>query len=531
MKPIVAIGQLGPTLDRGVTARRWDAWRASVALVSHEDLVFDRFVLLFQPKFAKIAEQIRCDIKRVSPETTVQPINIEFADPWDFEEVYGALLDFANDYPFDPEREEYFVHMTTGTHVARICLYLLTEARYIPAQLIQTIPPPKSRSTEPGTYNIINLDLSKYDTIAARFSRLTASDTEFLKAGIETRNPDFNCLINEIEKVSVLSKAPMLLTGETGVGKSQLARRIYELKKRRRKVGGLLVEVNCATIRGDGAMSALFGHRKGAFTGALADRDGLLKSADGGVLFLDEIGELGLDEQAMLLRAIEQKTFLPVGSDREAESNFQLIAGTNRDLRRRVSLGTFREDLLARIHLWTFEIPPLRARREDLLPNLEYEIEFLQWQLGHKVHFNQEAREFFMGFAERAEWPGNFRDFHASLERMATLSGGNRISIAEVLSEIERLKRSWVSGANTESALLTGLLSSDEIASLDRFDRAQLEEVVRVCSQASSLSEAGRTLFASSMARRKSSNDSDRLRKYLQRFGIDPSTAMRVGQK
>src|SRR5205814_8295141 len=115
-------------------------------------------------------------------------------------------------------------------------------------------------------------------------------------------------------------------------GTSQLSKRIFELKKARRQVAGPFVEVNCATIRGDGAMTALFGHVKGAFTGAVTERPGMLKKADGGVLFLDEIGELGPDEQAMLLRAIEEKSFYPVGSDREARSEFQLIAGTNRDL-------------------------------------------------------------------------------------------------------------------------------------------------------------------------------------------------------
>ena len=121
-------------------------------------------------------------------------------------------------------------------------------------------------------------------------------------------------MIEQIERVAIASRAPLLLTGPTGAGKSQLARRIFELKKARRQVAGEFVEVNCATLRGDGAMSALFGHVTGAFTGAVEDRPGLLRTADGGVLFLDEIGELGLDEQAMLLRALEEKTFLPVGA-------------------------------------------------------------------------------------------------------------------------------------------------------------------------------------------------------------------------
>jgi hypothetical protein len=120
-------------------------------------------------------------------------------------------------------------------------------------------------------------------------------------------------MIDEIEQVAVRSRAPVLLMGPTGAGKSQLARRIFELKRVKHQVSGAFVEVNCATLKGDSAMSALFGHRKGAFTGAAADRSGLLRTADKGVLFLDEIGELGLDEQAMILRAIEEKRFLPVG--------------------------------------------------------------------------------------------------------------------------------------------------------------------------------------------------------------------------
>ena len=134
--------------------------------------------------------------------------------------------------------------------------------------------------------------------------------------------------IEQIERVAVRSSAPMLLIGPTGAGKSFLARRVYELKRSRHLVDGRFVEVNCATLRGDGAMSALFGHIKGAFTGAQNARDGLLRAADGGMLFLDEIGELGLDEQAMLLKAIEEKRFFPLGSDKEVSSDFLLIAGT-----------------------------------------------------------------------------------------------------------------------------------------------------------------------------------------------------------
>ena len=214
------------------------------------------------------------------------------------------------------------IHITTGSHVQQICQFLLSESRHLPGQLLQTAPP-KRNDTSPGTFRIIDLDLSRYDALATRFAEEKQEGLTFLKSGIETRNAAFNRLIEQIERVAIASKSPMLIAGPTGAGKTKLARRVYELKRRREQLSGAFVEVNCATLRGDQAMSTLFGHLKGAFTGAASNRPGLLMSADQGLLFLDEIGELGLDEQAMLLRAIEERRFLPVGSDKESASDFQ----------------------------------------------------------------------------------------------------------------------------------------------------------------------------------------------------------------
>src|SRR5205814_7394032 len=227
-------------------------------------------------------------------------------------------------------------------------------------------------------------------------------------------------LVERLERVAIAARDPVLLCGPTGSGKSHLARRIYELKKARRQVAGELVEVNCATLRGDAAMSTLFGHVRGAYTGAAEARGGMLRKSDKGVLFLDEIGELGLDEQAMLLRAIEDKTFFPVGSDKEVHSDFQLIAGTNRDLADHVANGRFREDLLARINLWTFRLPGLRERPEDIEPNLQYELEGYARNIGTRVTISKEAKERFLRFAtsQDAKWNGNFRDLNGAVMRM-----------------------------------------------------------------------------------------------------------------
>lgn len=521
----VVIGLLGTKLDMGFNPNRWEGWRPSVSLFQHEELLFDRFEFLAERQFSHLHNRVAEDVRLVSPETDVRQHVVDFGnDPWDLATVYGALHEWARGYAFDPEREEYWVHITTGTHIAQISFFLLVEAGYVPGKLIQTSPRTNQRTADPaGRYAVIDLDLSKYDALSTRFARDAVEATAFLKSGIATRNAGFNRLIDRIEQVALRSQAPMLLCGPTGAGKSQLARRIFELRRQRGGLRGNFVEMNCATLRGDTAASALFGHVRGSFTGAQKDRPGILREADGGLLFLDEIGELGADEQAMLLRALEDKTFLPVGSDKPVSSDFQLIAGTNRDLRESVASGQFREDLLARIHLWTFELPALKQRREDIAPNLEFELERFARANGKQVSFNKEARQAFLKFGEAADtpWSGNFRDLNAAITRMATLAPRGRIRVEEVDEEIARLRESWKRpGSTTDAVDGVGLgdLLEEEV---DPFDRVQLAHVVSVCRRSRTLSEAGRELFCVSRKKRSVTNDADRLKKYLAKFGLD----------
>jgi transcriptional regulatory protein RtcR len=533
----VLVGMIGSRLDAlgGATEKRWGAWRPSVAMCTHPALPVARVELLHHRRFDELAARVAADVRVLSPWTEVRTWPLDVADPWELGGVYSALYDFARGYPFAVDDEDYLIHITTGTHVEQICMFLLAEARYLPGRLLQTSPPPRTPGAAPvtdplghvpGRYQLIDLDLSRYDQLAARSRKEHQDALTLLKSGITTRNAAYNAMMLRLEQVATRSRAPVLLLGPTGSGKSSLARRIHALKRERRLAAGELVEVNCATLRGDAAMSTLFGHVKGAFTGAVTERPGLLRRADGGVLFLDEIGELGLDEQAMLLRALEDRRFLPMGSDREVASDFQLVAGTNRDLRAAVIAGRFRDDLLARIDLWTFHLPALRERPEDLEPNLDLELERAGRELGLRVSMSHEARAAYLARGRSAPWPGNFRDLAASVTRMATLAAGGRITEADVAVELDALTRQW-SGAPSSAATVDdadeavrAVLGVERAAGLDRFDRAQLAEVIAVCRASSSLSEAGRALFAASRARKAAPNDADRLRKYLARFGL-----------
>ena len=270
--------------------------------------------------------------------------SVDPRDPWDFQEVYGLLHELARAYAFRPESERYLIHITTGTHVAQICMFLLTEARYFPASLLQSSPGRRS-STTIGT---------------------------------------------------------------------------------------------CS----------------------------------------------------------------------------------NRDLREEVRHGRFREDLLARINLWTFRLPALRDRPEDIEPNIDYELERHARLSSATVRFNAEARAAYVRFATSpdAEWTGNFRELSASVSRMATLADGGRIGEMLVEEEIERLRAAWQPAIDNA---LGDLFRAGELETLDLFDRLQLEAVIAVCRRSNSLADAGRKLFAATRSRRSTLNDSDRLRKYLARFDLD----------
>lgn len=538
MKSRVVFSFVGIKLDSGVGNERWSRWRPTVGLCQQEGLFVDRLELIRDNHSAKIADQLIADIETVSPATKVVSHVVNMRNPWDFSEVYTRIREFVRAYAFDVDREEYFVNITTGTHVYQICWFLLAEARFIPAKLLQLSPAraPKKRSDYAGTHSVIDLDLSRYDAIATRFKAEETIATSFLKSGIPTQNKPFNGLIEQIEKIVVRSKAPILVTGPTGAGKSLLAKRIFELKKSRHQVQGPFVEVNCATLRGDQAMSTLFGHVKGAFTGAASERTGLMKLADKGLLFLDEIGELGLDEQAMCLRAIEEKRFLRVGADKESEADFQLIVGTNRNLAADVRAGRFREDLFARLNLWTFELPALKDRREDIEPNLDYELRRYAESEGDNITFNREARRNYLDFACSAEasWQGNFRDLHASVVRMATLAPSGRINEKIVEQEIKRLKLAWssISTAQRHNAAslstVEAILGVEKFTNTDLFDLHQLAAVIEVCRGCGSLSEAGRKLFAVSRLAKASTNDADRLRKLLARFDLDFEVIVKI---
>jgi transcriptional regulator with GAF, ATPase, and Fis domain len=230
-------------------------------------------------------------------------------------------------------------------------------------------------------------------------------------------SPLFRELLDRVRLVAGTS-ATVLITGETGTGKELVARAIHNLSPRKDRP---LVKVNCAAISAGLVESELFGHVKGAFTGATEKRAGRFEHAHGGTLFLDEISELPLESQSKLLRVLQEQEFEPVGSNRTVKVDVRILAATNRNLAEAVREGRFRMDLYYRLLVIPVEVPPLRERREDIPALATHFVKILSRQFGRRVHRISEAT---MRQLMAYDWPGNIRELENLLARAVVLSPG-----------------------------------------------------------------------------------------------------------
>ena len=232
-------------------------------------------------------------------------------------------------------------------------------------------------------------------------------------------------VLDRVEKVSP-TEARVLITGENGTGKELVARAIHRLSSRGERQ---FVEVNCAAIPSELIESALFGHIKGSFTGAVADRSGKFEQADTGTLFLDEIGDMSPDAQAKVLRALEQGVITRVGGSKAIEVDARVIAATNKDLEKQIDDGGFREDLFYRLNVVPIHVPPLRERREDIPMLVQHFTDIMIQREGVTPReFEPAAIERLQGLA----WPGNVRELRNTVERLLILSSGDVVGVEDV---------------------------------------------------------------------------------------------------
>jgi DNA-binding NtrC family response regulator len=240
--------------------------------------------------------------------------------------------------------------------------------------------------------------------------------------------PSMTRIVQTVETVKD-SESSILIQGETGTGKEVIARNIHYTGKRYNKP---FVAVNCAAIPRELIESELFGYEKGAFTGAAANRAGKFEEAAEGTIFLDEIGEVELSVQAKLLRVLQEREIERLGTNKKCKVNFRLISSTNRDLRKEVGEGRFREDLFYRINVVRIDVPPLRERRHDIPLLVSEFINNFSLRENRLFSFSDEVMDSFMQY----DWPGNVRQLKNVIERAVVLARGERVTIQELPEEI-----------------------------------------------------------------------------------------------
>jgi len=313
------------------------------------------------------------------------------------------------------------------------------------------------------------------DVLSARVAELlerrpgSQIDDAQRASGLIGRSPEIRSVLEAIENVAP-TDATVLITGETGTGKELVARALHSLSPRR---AAPFVAVNCASLAEGVLESELFGHVRGAFTGALRDRRGVFESADGGTILLDEIGDIGASVQQRLLRVLQEREVVPVGSTRAVKVDVRIIAATNRDLAAAVARGAYRDDLYFRLNVFRIDVPPLRSRRGDIPLIVDATLTRLAARSGRA---SAGCSPFAMRMLQSYDWPGNVRELIAVLEAAAIRSGGARIEAQhlppEVRSSVGSVAVSEGEGASAKDRYRAPAEEAERATLLDALERA-----------------------------------------------------------
>ena len=334
---------------------------------------------------------------------------------------------------------------------------------------------------KPDVLSEIDLHLDRALQYRKEKKRAQMIPLQLKRKNIIGSSPKLSFCLDLLAQASV-SDISVLISGETGTGKELFARAIHENSRRSSQN---FVVVDCASLPETLIESTLFGHVKGAFTGADKTVEGLVKQADGGTLFLDEIGELPLNTQKSFLRVLQERSYRPVGATQEKFSDFRLVAATNRDLKEMVKAGTFREDLLFRLQTFFINLPPLRERVEDIKELATYFVDKFSERYGQT-----ETKGFgpnFLPALASYDWPGNIRELHRALEQAFTVAFNSPTLFANYLPETIRINqaRKLVKGKPRTSKPQEDIDLAAGLASWREFkDHCEKEYLVKILLQA-----------------------------------------------
>jgi DNA-binding NtrC family response regulator len=384
-----------PSSDRGPILR----------LLEHGDARYARVVLLCIPRSREPTEQLAAELREQIAKVELRELDVD--DPSDYAQLFAALGPAIGD--LHAEHLECDVLLSAGTPQMQTLWVILVEAGLLAARMLQVIPAAFVPDPHPEPIREVRLDIEGFPEIRAmreELVRLRAESRARRGSRIGNSEP-MRMLERRLARVA-RTRVPVLITGETGTGKELVARALHESSER---AGGPFVAENCGSFSEGVLASELFGHERGAFTGANARRRGLFEQADKGTLFLDEIAETSPRVQVMLLRVLQEGRLRRVGGEQEIEVDVRVVAASHRDLRAMVANGEFREDLYYRLCGATLELPPLRERGRDL----ELLVGHFLAELGHdrRPWPSDEA----WAALRRYAWPGNVRELRAEVVR------------------------------------------------------------------------------------------------------------------
>lgn len=389
-----------------------------LSLVAEEP--FDRIILFSTPATEDITLATQKELARIAVETEIEIRDVPLNDPTDYRSILTQLRSHLRSILDELPDASFFIAVASGTPQMHASWVLLAASGEIPAKILH-VRPPRFVTKDQSVVSEVDLSSDEFPSIRARISAPEGiPDDVAPDLGLVVRQLDLvgdhPSIREAIEVAAALatSDAPILIRGETGTGKELFARLVHVLSGRPKD---RFVAINCAAIPEDLVESILFGHRKGAFTGAVRDQQGKFDLANGGTLFLDELAELPLPAQAKLLRILQDGMVEPVGADGPHEVDVRVVAATNRDVAKAIKAGEFREDLYYRLNVGEIKLPPLRERRSDI-PKLALQVlDRVNATMRSPKRLSQDA----LARLQSHNWPGNVRDLHNVIERSVRL--------------------------------------------------------------------------------------------------------------
>lgn len=398
-------------------------------LTAFKELEFDELYLFITKQLEEKAKQTIQELQKRYKNLEITPINLDLEDPTDYESILAQLRKVLTDIIKPSHDKLYYISVSSGTSQIHTCWFLLAASGEIPANILQIREEKYLKDGEciikeinPRAKSIPSV-IPNIQLIHVKNSDPETIEKALKEIGLLGQSESFKKLIKEVAQIAKYDKRHILLQGETGTGKELIARLIHKLSPRSQKTYNV---INCALLEKNLLRSELFGHKKGAFTGADRDKIGIIEQSDGGILFLDEITELPLEAQAALLRFLQEGEIQPIGGEIK-KVDVVIIAASNIDFKEAIRKGTFREDLYYRFSQ-PITLPSLKERKEDIPLIINHFLnEFNKKYKEHKV-LTQDA----LYYLQQLDYSGNIRELGRKIEEIAIKSEVDTISRNEI---------------------------------------------------------------------------------------------------